>query len=58
MAAAFRDVRESRQAAAQAVHLYNTDRPHMRLGYATPWAVYHGSVTVELVSVAKVGALP
>ena len=58
LAGAFRDVGESRQAVAQAVHFYNTDRPHMRLDYATPWAVYHGSVTVEPVSVAKVGALP
>lgn len=45
---------DARLAVAQAIHLYNTDRPHTALGYATPWAVYHGLAAAAPVTVAQV----
>ena len=42
------------KAVREAVELYNTDRPHQALGYATPVEVYRGEVEVSGVSVQMV----
>ncbi len=47
--AAFRSHQEVQRAVAEAIHLYNTDRPHASLAYATPLAVYRGDVSAEVV---------
>lgn len=52
LADVFRDAAEARRAVAQAIQLYNTDRPHTALNYATPWAVYHGFASPVPVTVA------
>ena len=38
----FVEYTQVRPAVAQAIHLYNTDRPHLSLHMATPTQVYHG----------------
>lgn len=47
---------EARMAVAQAIHFYNSDRPHTALDYATPKDVYYGAVVAPPVTVAKMGA--
>lgn len=37
----FPDVHTARKAVQQAIHLYNSDRPHLSLQYRTPAQVYH-----------------
>lgn len=41
----FADDAQVLAAAKEAIHLYNTDRPHLSLNLATPYAVYSGEVT-------------
>uniref|UniRef100_A0A7C1JGR0 Integrase catalytic domain-containing protein n=1 Tax=Caldilinea aerophila TaxID=133453 RepID=A0A7C1JGR0_9CHLR len=36
----FRTEHDLQQAVAQAIHLYNTERPHLALNDMTPQAVY------------------
>ena len=54
----FRTEHDLQQAVAQAIHLYNTDRPHLALDYVTPQAVYQGGVTAKAVFVVPVETLP
>lgn len=42
----------------EAIGLYNTDRPHMALGWETPWRVYHEAVPVASVKVKEVVSCP
>ena len=42
---------EMRRAISEAVELYNRERPHEALGYATPVEVYRGEVKVKGVRV-------
>ncbi len=44
-------LRAIRRAVRGAIELYNTDRPHQALEYATPVEVYEGEVEVAGVSV-------
>jgi len=44
---------EMRKAVREAVELYNRDRPHEALGYATPVEVYGGEVEVRGVRIKK-----
>ncbi len=46
---------EMRKAVREAVELYNRDRPHEALGYATPVEVYGGEVEVRGVKIKKLG---
>lgn len=39
----FHDTEQARQAARQAIHLYNTDRPHLSLNYNTPDQVHRAA---------------
>jgi len=43
--APFVDISQIRSVVEEVVHLYNTDRPHLSLGYAAPRDVYRGWTT-------------
>ena len=43
----FPDAHSARRAVSQAIHLYNTKRPHLALKYATPAQVYYQAGTVS-----------
>jgi Transposase and inactivated derivatives len=55
----FPDVSSLRRAVEETIWLYNTDRPHQALGYATPEDVYTGKVLIPPFEAIKTsGRLP
>lgn len=48
------EVNDVGRAVSEAVYLYNVERPHQSLGYATPAEVYSGQVQATDVVVTRV----
>ena len=50
--------RQAESVVSQAIHLYNTERPHTALDWSTPQEVYTHQVAVEPVKVKEVAPCP